>query len=100
MDMIEKIDQIDTPALLIEKSILEENIRGMQEFADRHHLDLRPHIKTHKSCHLAKMQLEAGAVGIAVATLAEAEVMAAHGINDIQIANLVVGDIKLARLLG
>jgi D-serine deaminase-like pyridoxal phosphate-dependent protein len=99
MDKIDKIGQIDTPALLIEKSVLEENIRGMQEFADKHHIGLRPHIKTHRSCQLAKTQLEAGAVGIAVAKLAEAEVMAAHGINDIQIANQVVGDIKLARLL-
>lgn len=99
MDMVEKVDQIDTPALLIEKIILEYNIKRIQEFANKHHLNLRPHIKTHKSSYLAKMQLDAGAIGIAVAKLAEAEVMAAKGIKDIQIANQVVGDTKLARLL-
>jgi D-serine deaminase-like pyridoxal phosphate-dependent protein len=62
-------------------------------------LALRPHVKTHKIPQLARRQVEKGACGITVAKLGEAEVMAAAGIHDIFIANQVVGDAKIVRLL-
>jgi D-serine deaminase-like pyridoxal phosphate-dependent protein len=93
------INDLDTPALLIEKSILEDNINSMQSLCNARNVAFRPHIKTHKMPHLAKMQLTAGAIGIACAKISEAEVMAEHGIDNIQIANLIIGDIKLKRLL-
>ena len=71
----------------------------MQKIANDNNVNLRPHTKTHKSPDLARKQLRAGAVGVAVAKLGEAEVMAAHGFDDIQIANIIVGDIKIRRLL-
>jgi len=94
-----KIADIDTPAVLIEKSIMEKNIRSIQRMADRHGVDLRVHIKTHKIPELAKLQIKMGAVGIAAAKLGEAEVMADAGIKDIQIANIIVGETKIKRLL-
>ncbi|HDL03897.1 MAG TPA: hypothetical protein ENH25_07175 [candidate division Zixibacteria bacterium] len=97
--MTMKIADIDTPAVLIEKSIMEKNIRSMQRMADRHGVDLRVHIKTHKIPELAKLQIKMGAVGIAAAKLGEAEVMADAGIKDIQIANIIVGETKIKRLL-
>lgn len=94
-----KINQIDTPALLIEKAVMMRNIQTMQALADENGIALRPHIKTHKMPMLAQMQLNAGACGIAVAKLTEAEVMADAGFQNIQIANVIVGEAKLNRLL-
>jgi D-serine deaminase-like pyridoxal phosphate-dependent protein len=89
---------IDTPALLIDKDILEDNIRFMQSKAQALGIALRPHTKTHKMPSIAKMQVAAGAAGIAVAKVGEAEAMAAAGLTDIFIANEIVGEQKLARI--
>jgi D-serine deaminase-like pyridoxal phosphate-dependent protein len=62
--------------------------------------NLRPHIKTHKTPILAHKQIQAGAIGICCAKLGEAEVMVAGGIKDILIANQIVGDQKMSRLVG
>jgi len=91
-------NQIDTPALLIDQGILLDNIMAMQDKAQRFGVNLRPHTKTHKMPELAKLQLAAGACGITVAKVGEAEVMAEHGLEDIFIANQVVGLVKLCRL--
>ena len=89
---------IDTPALLIDREIMESNLRWMQSNADRWGVNLRPHTKTHKMPELAKRQLVTGACGITVAKTGEAEVMAASGITDIFIANEIVGEQKWRRL--
>ncbi|HVP07472.1 MAG TPA: alanine racemase [Candidatus Acidoferrum sp.] len=93
------LEFVDTPAILIERPVLNDNVARMQQHASQCGVKLRPHIKTHKSVQLTRLQLEAGAVGIAVAKITEAEVMARAGVNDIQIANQVVGPMKAAKLL-
>ncbi|MBQ7795662.1 MAG: alanine racemase [Lachnospiraceae bacterium] len=93
-----KIYELDTPSLLVDYDILMSNLDFMQAYADRNHVRLRPHTKTHKSPAIAKMQLEKGACGIAVAKTGEAEIMANAGMTDIFIANEIVGDQKLARI--
>jgi len=93
------VTDIDTPAVLIERSIMEKNLQSMQALADHYNLGLRAHIKTHKIPELANQQMKAGAVGIAVAKLGEAETMAQAGIRDIQIANIIVGREKIRRLV-
>jgi D-serine deaminase-like pyridoxal phosphate-dependent protein len=93
-----KVSDIDTPALLIERKILESNILRMQRLADDHRVILRPHVKAHKMPSLALRQMAAGAGGVAVAKLAEAEIMIKNGLDDIQIANQVVGPMKIERL--
>ena len=90
---------LDTPCLLIDLDILAANVARMAALARRSKVALRPHVKTHKSARIARMQLDAGATGICVATTGEAEVMRAAGIEDILIAYNIVGDAKLARLL-
>jgi len=90
--------QLDTPALLINKGIMLDNIKHMQDYADEKNVALRPHTKTHKMSKIALLQEEAGAKGITVAKVGEAEVMAANGLKDIFIANEIVGDIKLSRI--
>lgn len=89
-------EELDTPCLLIDLDILERNIKQM---ANSVQTNLRPHIKTHKCPILAKKQLEAGAIGITCAKIGEAEIMVKAGINDILIANQIVGKRKIARLL-
>jgi D-serine deaminase-like pyridoxal phosphate-dependent protein len=94
------VDQIDTPALLLDHDKLVGNIRRMAEFFSTRPARLRPHAKTHKCVEIARLQMEHGAAGITCAKLGEAEVMAAGGIPDIRVANQVVGPLKIARLVG
>ena len=75
-----RIDDIDTPAVLIDIDRAEANIDRAQAYADRHGLKLRPHIKTHKLPFWAKRQVEAGAAGITCQKIGEAEVMADAGL--------------------
>ena len=89
---------IDTPALLIDYDIVRENLGWMQRKADEYKVNLRPHTKTHKMPELARIQVTAGASGITVAKVGEAEVMAENGLQDIFIANEVVGVSKLKRI--
>ena len=89
---------LDTPALVVDLDALERNIAEMQEVARAAGVRLRPHTKTHKSPDIARMQVDAGANGITVAKLGEAEVMVAAGFDDMLIAYPIVGDAKLARL--
>lgn len=89
---------LDTPALLIDLDRVRDNLTHMQAYADRWGVTLRPHTKTHKIPELAELQLKTGACGIAVAKVGEAEVMAAHGITDIFIANEIVGEEKYRRI--
>lgn len=89
---------LDTPALIIDKDKVVDNINFMQDYANRSNVALRPHTKTHKMPYLAKMQVDAGAKGITVAKVGEAEVMAKHGLDDIFIANEIVGVCKLERI--
>ncbi len=90
--------ELDTPALLVDLDRMEANMHFGQQFANSVGAKLRPHIKTHRTPAIALKQLENGAAGIAVAKLGEAEVMAEAGIEDIFIANEIVGDVKLERL--
>lgn len=89
---------LDTPCLVIDRQAMEENMRRMQQYADAHHVNLRPHTKTHKTPALALLQQELGCKGITVAKVGEAEVMAANGLRDIFIANEIVGMEKFRRI--
>jgi D-serine deaminase-like pyridoxal phosphate-dependent protein len=100
MSLIGKpLDAVDTPALVIDAAALERNIARMAAFFRQSRAVLRPHAKTHKSPVIAHRQLDAGAVGITCAKLGEAEVLAHAGVRDILVANQVVGEQKIARLV-
>jgi D-serine deaminase-like pyridoxal phosphate-dependent protein len=88
---------VDTPALLVDLERLEANIRRYAAIAAKAGVQLRPHIKTHKTLEIAQMQIRAGASGISTAKLGEAEVYAAAGISDIFVAYPVVGMEKAHR---
>ncbi|MGJ9383492.1 alanine racemase [Salipaludibacillus sp. CF4.18] len=92
------VENIDTPALVVDLDKMDNNIRVMSEKARQAGITLRPHIKTHKSVTIALKQLQTGADGITVAKLGEAEVMHQNGIHDIFIAYPIIGAEKLTRL--
>jgi D-serine deaminase-like pyridoxal phosphate-dependent protein len=83
------ISEIDTPAILVDLDLVERNIaRLFKLFANRvsgRNIAVRPHLKTVKSPVFAQMLLNAGAAGVCVAKVSEAEIMAAAGVSDILI---------------
>jgi len=92
------VEAIETPALVIDLDALERNIERMAAFARTNGLRLRPHAKTHKSARIARMQMAAGAVGVCVQKVSEAEALAAGGVADIYISNEVIAEDRLARV--
>ncbi len=93
------VDDLATPAVLVELDVLERNIATMASEARRRGVRLRPHAKTHKSAAIARLQLQAGASGLSVAKTSEAEVLATAGCGDLFVAFPVVGPDKGRRLL-
>ena len=87
-----------TPAAVIDMDRVERNIARIQAACAAAGVANRPHIKTHKSPMLAKLQIAAGAKGITCQKLGEAEVMADAGIDNILISYNLIGDEKMARL--
>jgi len=93
-------EQIETPALLIDLDILEENIRIMAGYFRDKKAELRPHFKTFKCPAIAHKLVGACARGITCAKLGEAEILVNSGIKDVLIANQIVDHGKIARLAG
>jgi D-serine deaminase-like pyridoxal phosphate-dependent protein len=94
-----RLEDVDTPALVVDADALESNIRDMADFFATAPSVLRPHAKTHKSPIVAQKQIDAGAIGITCAKLGEAEAMQEGGVHDILIANQIVGRQKINRLV-
>ena len=92
------VAELDTPALLIDLDLLQQNIDRMAGHMRDRGMAWRPHAKAFKCPAIAHLLRRAGAIGVTVAKVSEAEVMAAGGIDDILIAHLVVGPSKAARL--
>ncbi|MDE2746051.1 MAG: alanine racemase [Chloroflexota bacterium] len=91
--------ELDTPALLVDLDALEHNASLMAQRCADAGIAWRPHVKACKAPAMALRLLEAGAVGITCAKSSEALVMARGGVTDILIANEVVGEQKVARLV-
>lgn len=89
---------VETPTLLMDVNQVERNLQFIMEKAKTYGVAYRPHIKTHKSIDIAKMQMEAGAIGLTVATVGEAEVMVEGGLKDIFIAYPISAESKLQRI--
>jgi D-serine deaminase-like pyridoxal phosphate-dependent protein len=92
------VDNVDTPSLVVDLDAMMRNLNRMAEFAKKHDIRWRPHAKMHKSSGLAKLQVQAGAVGVCVQKTAEAEAMVAGGVMDVFISNEVIAPRKLARV--
>jgi D-serine deaminase-like pyridoxal phosphate-dependent protein len=91
-------DELVTPALVLDLPAAKRNIAHMGEAIRGLPATIRPHIKVHKSPELARLQIEAGAIGLSVATVWEAIVMARSGLEHIFVVNTVAGEQKMRAL--
>jgi len=91
--------KLDTPCLVVDQDKLERNIRDMQTHVTGFGKKLRPHAKTHKCSRIAGMQMDAGAVGICVAKVSEAQVLVRSGLKGTLITSPVVTDYKIVTLM-
>lgn len=89
---------LDTPILCIDLDVMDTNIDKMSGFIRERGKDWRPHEKCHKTPAIAQKQIQAGAIGVTCGKVSEAEVMAAGGVRDILIANMIVGKPKWERV--
>jgi D-serine deaminase-like pyridoxal phosphate-dependent protein len=92
------LTEVDTPAFIVDLPRLRANIERVSQSAAEAELEVRPHIKAHKTPEIARMQIAAGAAGVTAAKVGEAEAMIDAGIADVFIANEIVGEQKLRRL--
>ena len=93
------VSEIQTPSLIIDFKIFENNIKKMREFVLHNNVKLRPHAKMHKSIDVAKFQIDnGGAHGICCQKVSEAEIFVRAGIKDILITNQITDSFKLERL--
>ena len=91
--------QLPTPALLLDLDKFEANLARMAARIKESGKSLRPHAKAHKCVEIAKRQIAAGAIGVCVATVAEAELMAAAGIPGLLLTSPVGDPLKMARIV-
>ena len=90
---------LETPCLVLDLDILEHNLQKMQDAARCAGKNLRPHVKTHKCSALARLQIEAGAIGVCVAKVSEAEALVEAGLDNILITGPVATSSKVERLV-
>lgn len=92
-----QIEDVETPAVLVDLNVVEANIHRVQQFFDGLGLGFRPHVKTHKIPWLARQQVQAGAIGIACQKISEAEAFAAEDFDDILLCFNLLSPDKIAR---
>jgi D-serine deaminase-like pyridoxal phosphate-dependent protein len=93
-----KTQAMPTPFPAIDLDVMDRNIALMQAFFHGKSARLRPHVKTHKSTAIARMQVDAGANGVTCSTTDEVAAMVAAGITDVLLANVVTDTIRLQSL--
>jgi 3-hydroxy-D-aspartate aldolase len=93
----QRVEEVDTPALLLDLDVFEQNLRTLKKAVDGR-VRVRPHAKTHKCPDVARRQIALGAVGMCCQKVSEAEAMVEGGVADVLVSNEVVGAPKLARL--
>jgi D-serine deaminase-like pyridoxal phosphate-dependent protein len=91
-------DELNTPALIVDREALDRNIARMADYARAHDVALRPHAKTHKCLQIARRQIAAGAIGVCCAKLGEAEALGWGGVDNILITSPIVSEPAIERL--
>ena len=93
-----RLEEVDTPALVLDLDAFERNLRRMQEAVAGRGTRVRAHAKAHKCPEIAQRQVAAGAIGVCCQKVSEAEALVEGGITDVLVTNEIVGATKLARL--
>jgi 3-hydroxy-D-aspartate aldolase len=94
------LDEVDTPALVVDLDAFERNLKRMADRVAGTGVRMRPHAKTHKCAVIALKQMELGAVGVCCQKVSEAEALVYGGVKDVLVTNEIVGKTKLRRLMG
>ena len=89
---------LDTPCLILDRMVIDNNIAKAARFARQAGKELWPHAKAHKCVEIARRQVAAGAAGLSVASIGEAEVFAAHGLGPIMITSTIATDRQILRI--
>ena len=92
------LEDVDTPALVVDLDALEGNIARMARAVEGSGVRLRPHAKSHKCAQIARAQIAAGAIGVCAQKVSEAEALIAGGLADVLVTNEIVGEKKIERL--
>ncbi len=92
------LEEVDTPALIIDLDAFEANLSHMAHAAKAAGVRLRPHAKTHKCALIALRQVALGAVGVCCQKVSEAQALVEGGVRDVLISNEIVGERKIAHL--
>src|SRR4051794_39212971 len=96
----QRLEDVDTPALILELDAFEKNLATLAEAVKPHAVRVRTHAKTHKCAEIARRQVAIGAVGVCCQKVSEAEAMVEGGVQDVLVSNEVVGAAKEARFAG
>src|SRR5499427_10227332 len=94
------LDEVDTPALVIDLDAFERNLRRLPDRIAGSGVKMRPHAKTHKCPVIALKQMELGAAGVCCQKVSEAEALVYGGVKDVLVTNEIVGRQKLQRRMG
>ena len=94
----QRLEDIDTPALIVELDAFERNLRTMADSVKGRGVRVRAHAKTHKCPEIAKRQIALGAVGVCCQKVSEAEALVDGGVGNVLVSNEVIGAAKVARL--
>jgi len=94
----DRVEDIDTPALVLELDAFERNLRTLADSVKGRPVRVRAHAKTHKCPEIAQRQIAYGAIGVCCQKVAEAEALVDGGVGDVLVSNEVVGAKKIARL--
>jgi D-serine deaminase-like pyridoxal phosphate-dependent protein len=92
------LNEVDTPALLIDLDVFEKNLKRMAAEATKYSIRLRPHAKTHKCPIIGMQQIALGAVGVCCQKVSEAEAMVYGGVSNVLVTNEIIGMTKLRRV--
>ena len=96
--MGQAVRDLSTPCLVVDLDAFNRNVQRMAEFCKRHNVKLRPHAKTHKSADIGRVQMQAGAAGVCVQKVSEAEALIDMGASNVLISNEVIAPHKLMRV--
>lgn len=93
------VEQLPTPALVLDVAAFTRNLEKMHGYLRQVKTNIRPHVKSHKTPAIAHLQMKAGAIGLCCATIGEAEVMVYSGLDNILIANEIIGEVAIRRTI-
>ena len=92
-------DMLPTPCMIVDKTLFDQNVKKMSDHCKATNINIRPHVKVHKSVDIAKRQIQLGAIGLTTATIAEAELMSGAGLKNVMWTKQPAGVNNISRAI-